>query len=104
MFSKVVRSWGYYVVLLSFKRFKLKFIKFKPYCKLSIQKHRLRSEAWIRLWGSGISYVDGKSLASPRFFYVPRKKIHSFFSWDRSAFIEIQWGIQCIESDIERFN
>ena len=49
---KVLRPWGFYVVLEESSHRKIKKIVVKPYARLSLQMHRYRKEHWTVLQGT----------------------------------------------------
>jgi len=97
--QKVYRNWGYYITLINLPFLKIKYLKFDG--SLSFQKHKLRSEFWIKLKGNGKFYLNGKFSNNNLFFYIPKKVIHSFSG--HANFIEFQFGVN-IENDIKRIS
>jgi cytidyltransferase-like protein len=109
---KTVRPWGYYRVLHEVPGMKVKELTVNPGKTLSMQKHKLRSEYWI--------VSEGQASVSSELaegYTVPTVKLEKHDSHDvRVAewhqltnpydvpvkIVEIQYGEDCIESDIER--
>lgn len=100
----VRRKWGYYLVLLNRKHFKVKLLWFRKSGQLSKQKHKKRSELWLFLKGAGIAYVDGErySLSEGMGFLVKADMWHWYLATTRTLVLEIQYGDKCEESDIVR--
>jgi cytidyltransferase-like protein len=109
---KTERSWGYYRVLHETPGMKVKELTVNPGCSLSMQKHRLRSEYWIVSEGSAIvnsMMPGGYSLPSLKLtkhneYKVPVEEWHQLTNpYDVPCrIVEIQYGEQCSEEDIER--
>ena len=111
---KTDRDWGYYRVLKDYgPEVKLKELVVNPLDRLSMQRHRERSEHWFV--AKGIATVYTLSEASSDIELVSKK--HKFESihvgmngWHMLAneekkplhIIEIQYGKNCVEEDIER--
>ena len=110
---KTSRDWGYYRVLYEYgKHTKLKEITVDPGHHLSMQRHTDRSELWFVSEGEATVYTINKS---SDFEIVEKYKQHQNVTinkrqWHMLAnetdmplrIIEIQYGDNCIESDIER--
>jgi len=109
---KTERSWGYYRVLHEVPGMKVKELTVNPGQKLSMQRHNLRSEYWIV--SEGRATVAGELAEG---YSVPIVKLEKHDShdirlteWHQLAnpyddpvkIVEIQYGEDCIESDIER--
>jgi cytidyltransferase-like protein len=109
---KTERPWGYYRVLHEVPGMKVKELTVNPGCSLSMQRHNLRAEYWI--------VSDGQALvnrATPLDFELPpatldkHDQLHVVKQeWHQLTnphehplkIVEIQYGEQCIEEDIER--
>ena len=52
------RPWGHWTDLARVKGYRVKRIVVNPRARLSLQKHKLRSEHWIVVSGSGSVLVD----------------------------------------------
>ena len=109
---KTERSWGYYRVLHSVNGLKVKELTVNPGCSLSVQRHWKRAEYWIVSEGSCIvrSELDGGyQLPSVTLERHQEHKIH-VAEWHQLTnpfdvpcrIVEIQYGAQCSEEDIER--
>ena len=101
------RPWGYFKVLSDEKNFKIKEITVFPHKRLSLQRHRHRSEHWLFLDGQAqITLGNHSFLALPgQSFDIPAGTIHRVANLHESnvRFIEIQTGDYFGEDDIERF-
>ena len=111
--QKTERQWGYWRVLdhKPEKGYKVKELVIYPGKSLSDQKHFKRSEQWIVLEGKvnmttewhGI--VDNKELIPHGMPYEINKEVWhkpSNQGTENAHILEIQWGSECIEEDIER--
>jgi cytidyltransferase-like protein len=109
---KTERPWGYYRVLHEVPGMKVKELTVNPGKSLSMQKHHLRAEYWIVSEGSAIvnsETVSGyqlpaKTLKKHEEYKVPVADWHQLTNpFDTPVkIVEIQYGEQCIEEDIER--
>jgi mannose-6-phosphate isomerase-like protein (cupin superfamily) len=109
---KTERQWGYYRVLHEVPGMKVKELTVDPGKSLSMQKHKLRSEYWIVSEGQAV--VNRKTLLnfepSPVILdkhdqlHIVRQEWHQLTNpYDKPLkIVEIQYGEQCIEEDIER--
>lgn len=105
------RTWGWYLVLLDRKHFKVKLLRFKKNGELSLQWHEHRSELWLFLSGRGyisdnkqcwyesLTWTFGNPGYARNIF--PMEK-HTFIAEKVTWVIEIQYGEKCEESDIVR--
>ena len=109
---KTERQWGYYRVLHEVSGMKVKELTVNPGKSLSMQKHNLRSEYWIVSEGQAVV-----NRATPLDFELPtatldkHDQLHiTTQEWHQLTnpynhplkIVEIQYGEQCIEEDIER--
>ena len=110
---KTERQWGYYRVLHeNGPNVKLKELTVDPGKSLSLQRHFKRSELWFVSEGVATLYtIDYSSDYSKQGTYEQFDIIHIFKdNWHQLAnetdtplkIIEIQYGEDCIEEDIER--
>ena len=103
---KTERQWGYYRVLHEVPGMKVKELTVNPGCSLSMQRHSKRSEHWQV--SEGIAQVDTE-------LEVRRLNLHDTIeipvgTWHRlynvtdkpCRIVEIQYGEDCAEEDIER--
>lgn len=105
------RPWGGYEVLHEGDGVKVKRIWVNPGKRLSLQRHKHRSEHWFIVSGfGGVITGDGSlidSNAAPGFsFDIEPGMVHRAYCNDTSTepmvFIEVQRGAYLEEDDIER--
>jgi cytidyltransferase-like protein len=109
---KTERQWGYYRVLHEVSGMKVKELTVNPGCSLSMQRHNLRAEYWIVSEGEAVvnrQMESNYSLPSVHLqkhveYKVPVKEWHQLTNPYASPVkvVEIQYGENCIEEDIER--
>lgn len=105
----VRRKWGWYFVLLDRKHFKVKLLRFKEGASLSKQYHKMRSELWLFLKGSG-QFWNGGEENDWGFFNVYNGDVvltgvrnwHKYEAGRTTWALEIQYGERCVEEDIVR--
>ena len=109
---KTERQWGYYRVLHDVVGCKVKELTVEPGKSLSMQRHQLRSEYWLVTHGECVvnsMMPNGYALPSKHLVKHQEFKI-SVTEWHQLTnpfevpckIVEIQYGEQCIEEDIER--
>jgi mannose-6-phosphate isomerase-like protein (cupin superfamily) len=102
------RPWGYYEVLSDLPDHKVKRIVVWPGKRLSLQRHRLRSEHWTIIAGSPVVTIDGKNvhMRVGQSIDIPVGTEHRIYNPDQDpvVFIEVQMGEYFGEDDIERFD
>ena len=100
----VARPWGSWDVIFDRNDFKGKYLCVDKGQRLSLQRHKKRSESWIVVKGHPV-VVKGKArvLLNPEdSIYIPKGEIHRIeAAHDDVRIIEVQHGI-CDENDIER--
>ena len=111
--QKTERQWGYWRVLdhKPEQGYKVKELVIYPGKSLSDQKHFKRSEQWIVLEGSVDMISEWKSNVN-RVLITPDRSPYEIGIevWHKPSnpgkenahILEIQWGSECIEEDIER--
>jgi cytidyltransferase-like protein len=110
---KTTRSWGYYCVLHTVgKRTKLKELTVNPKTCLSMQRHDKRAEFWFIAEGEAAVYsLDSSSdhdlighYKLHEYIFIARNQWHMLCNETDQPLklIEIQYGDDCIEEDIER--
>jgi D-beta-D-heptose 7-phosphate kinase/D-beta-D-heptose 1-phosphate adenosyltransferase len=111
---KTERVWGYYRVLHeNGTEVKLKELTVDPSKSLSMQRHQDRAEHWFVSEGTATVYtIDDKTTDSElegiynkhQHVHIPRTQWHQLVNetTEPLKIIEIQYGINCIENDIER--
>ncbi len=101
------RPWGYYQVLLDKPDHKVKEIVVYPGKRLSLQRHKHRSEHWTVISGSAVVTVNDKqvSLGAGQSVDIPAETKHRVHNpgTEPLVFIEVQTGSYFGENDIERF-
>jgi cytidyltransferase-like protein len=109
---KTERQWGYYRVLHEVAGMKVKELTVDPGKSLSMQKHSLRSEYWIVSEGQCVvnSQMAGGYSLPPNTLSKHQEYSIDVGDWHQLTnpfdvpckIVEIQYGEQCIEEDIER--
>ena len=109
---KTERQWGYYRVLHEVPGMKVKELTVNPGCSLSMQRHNLRAEYWIVSEGEAMvnrQMESGYSLPPVHLrqhieYKVLVREWHQLTNpFDVPVkVVEIQYGEQCVEEDIER--
>jgi D-beta-D-heptose 7-phosphate kinase/D-beta-D-heptose 1-phosphate adenosyltransferase len=107
---KVHRPWGYYRVLDDKPGYKVKELVIEPSKQLSMQRHFNRSEHWYILKGKCDIVTEYnqsiiKVTKHPNEEYVIGQKVwhQGQNNYDEPCHIlEVQYGVECIEADIER--
>jgi mannose-1-phosphate guanylyltransferase len=100
------RPWGSYTVLADKENFKVKYITVKPGHKLSLQKHKHRSEHWVVVQGCATVTNQDQvlELRPNEFTYIPAGAVHRLENKTEQEVIivETQIGSYLGEDDIER--
>jgi mannose-1-phosphate guanylyltransferase/mannose-1-phosphate guanylyltransferase/mannose-6-phosphate isomerase len=109
---KTLREWGYYRILHDVHGCKVKELTVEPGKSLSMQRHYKRSEYWLVTEGSCIVYrqMNGGYALPPihltehQEFKIPTDSWHQLSNPfnEPCSIIEIQYGEECTEEDIER--
>jgi cytidyltransferase-like protein len=109
---KTERTWGYYRVLHEVPGIKVKELTIDPGQAISMQYHNHRSEFWMVSEGRASVYtlklgpepVFVDELSAHEHFWVDQGLWHQLRNnTDRALkIVEIQYGEQCVEEDIER--
>lgn len=109
---KTVREWGYYRVLHDVPGCKVKELTVEPGKSLSMQKHFKRNEYWIVSEGAAdLHSMMSNGYALPiqilerhKSAYIPRGDWHKLTNPynEPCRIVEIQYGDECVEEDIER--
>jgi len=103
---KTYRPWGYYRVLYDIPGTKVKELVVEPGKSLSMQRHRLRSEYWKVTEGMArvVNDTGTTTLGVHGSYFVARTEWHQLTNPfpEPLKMIEIQYGPECIEEDIER--
>jgi mannose-6-phosphate isomerase len=100
------RPWGYFVVLSDESDHKVKRITVYPDKRLSLQRHRHRSEHWVIINGNALVTLEDNEipLKKGQSIDIPLHAAHRIrnIGQDNLIFIEIQQGKYFGEDDIER--
>jgi D-beta-D-heptose 7-phosphate kinase/D-beta-D-heptose 1-phosphate adenosyltransferase len=109
---KTLRSWGYYRVLHEVPGCKVKELTIEPGQGLSMQRHFERHELWHVSEGKcEVDQQMNSGYALPLITLVPGSQLAiPLGDWHRirnpfdkpCRIVEIQYGVQCVEEDIER--
>jgi len=109
------REWGSFFNLFETKNIKVKELIVGPGKSMSLQRHSKRNEIWLISEGfcdvnvpseNSISKSNIFRLNKFDHFHVPLGKWHQIYNPSNKPthIIEIQYGAECIEEDIERYN
>lgn len=102
------RPWGYFKVLADADDYKVKEITVFPGKRLSLQRHRRRSEHWYILSGRAEVTIEGRTslLVPGQSVDIPGNSLHRIASpgSEEVRFIEVQRGDYFGEDDIERID
>jgi len=105
--TKVYRPWGWYQIVSSEPRFKVKQLSIKSGAKLSLQKHAHRTEHWVVVKGDARVTQADKTfmLSTNESTYIPLNVKHSLenVTDNELRIVEVQTGTYLGEDDIERF-
>jgi mannose-6-phosphate isomerase-like protein (cupin superfamily) len=100
------RPWGFYEVLSDEPDHKLKRITVYPGKRLSLQRHRRRSEHWYIVQGSAVVTLDYREIeiAGGEAVDIPKGAAHRIKNPGKNnmVFVEVQTGDYFGEDDIER--
>lgn len=104
---KTLRNWGYYRVLHETgKTVKLKELVVEPNKELSMQRHSKRAEFWFVSAGIALLKTLDDAIIYKQFdtIHIPSGSWHQLVNAtdEPLKIIEIQYGSECIEEDIER--
>jgi mannose-6-phosphate isomerase-like protein (cupin superfamily) len=101
-----IRSWGKWRVVEEWPRVKVKEVIVDSHSALSYQKHEHRLEFWVVQSGSG-TFVKGDRhylVKTGNTMLIMKNEWHQIINGNTEPLvvIEIQFGKECIEEDIER--
>ena len=101
------RPWGNYRILFQEPGVWVKRVEVNPKSRLSLQKHKKRSEKWIVVLGKGVAVVQGKKITVKpgSVIDVPLGAVHRIGNTERKTllvFIEVACGSYLGEDDIIR--
>ncbi|MEW6088378.1 MAG: mannose-1-phosphate guanylyltransferase/mannose-6-phosphate isomerase [bacterium] len=102
------RPWGSYTVLEEGGRYKIKRIIVNKNAKLSLQRHKHRSEHWVVIKGIAKVTIGEKELIvrENESAYIPKTAVHRLENQGETSLeiIEVQNGEYLGEDDIERID
>jgi len=102
-----IRPWGRYRVLSDEADHKVKMIVVSEGKRLSLQRHRKRSEHWYIIRGNALVTLNNHSIkmSQGQSVDIPQSSIHRIENTGAGdvVFIEVQTGVYFGEDDIERF-
>ncbi|MGI9310666.1 MAG: mannose-1-phosphate guanylyltransferase/mannose-6-phosphate isomerase [bacterium] len=105
---RVHRPWGAYETVDAAPGYLVKRITVAPRARLSMQRHRHRSEHWIVVEGVARVHCDGvdSTLRANESTYIPPGRKHRLHNPGERPLelIEVQVGAHLSEDDIERFD
>jgi mannose-6-phosphate isomerase-like protein (cupin superfamily) len=105
---KTDRPWGSYTILNQGKGYKIKIVEVVPHKRLSLQKHKHRSEHWVVVEGEAKVILGEKafSLKENESTYIPKEGLHRLENPLEKPLriIEVQCGGYVEEDDIQRFD
>lgn len=100
------KPWGNYHIIAKNSGYQIKEIIVSVNSKLSLQKHKNRSEFWQIVKGKSKITLNGKEyyLKEKEYIYIPKNKVHRIenIGQENLIFIEIQLGEDLKEEDIIR--
>jgi mannose-6-phosphate isomerase len=103
--SRVERPWGWFETLGGGRGYLVKRLWIRAGARISLQRHRQRSEHWVVVEGDGVLECNGQAIeAAPgAVLEVPCGAIHRASAGQSNLLIvEVQRGEQLREDDIER--
>jgi mannose-6-phosphate isomerase-like protein (cupin superfamily) len=104
--EKATRPWGIYEKFYQENGVWVKRVEVKPGCRLSLQKHKHRSEKWVFVHGKGLAVVNDQEIpVEPgSVIDIPLGAIHRIGNTGQEnlIFIEVATGEILTEEDIIR--
>lgn len=105
-YEKIMRPWGYYQVLYTDNNIQIKFLQVEPGQKLSLQRHKRRSEIWVINEGLARVTINDKiyETVDEKCFVISAGDSHRLENIGQLSvkITEIQRGLYFGEDDIER--
>ncbi|MBW4529175.1 MAG: phosphomannose isomerase type II C-terminal cupin domain [Aphanothece saxicola GSE-SYN-MK-01-06B] len=106
--ARVHRPWGWFETLATGPGYLVKRILITADQRISLQRHRHRSEHWVVVSGAGEMECDGHGIVAVpgATLFVPCGGVHRAAAAAASdlEIIEVQLGTELREDDIERFS
>ena len=105
-YKKTIKPWGFFEVLMEDDKSKVKLLSIYPGQRISLQKHKYRSETWHIINGEA-NIVKGKEnliLHSGESVFIEKNQLHRLENKTKDALqiIEVQSGTYFGEDDIIR--
>ena len=99
------RAWGDFQVLDIYKNSLTKHLFIKEGKSISYQKHSHRDEVWTIIDGEGIFILDDveKNVQAGDVLTIKKGQKHMLKATTNLHFIEVQYGDEILEDDIERY-
>jgi mannose-6-phosphate isomerase len=100
------RPWGWFETVATGNGYQVKRLLIEADRRISLQRHRHRSEHWVVVAGNGILECDGERIAARAgsTLFVPCGSLHRASAGETALeIIEVQRGDDLREDDIERF-
>jgi mannose-6-phosphate isomerase-like protein (cupin superfamily) len=104
--ERVHRPWGWFETLATGNGYLVKRLRITAHRRLSLQRHRHRSEHWVVVAGGGMLTCDGERIAAAAgtTLFIPCGGLHRAEAGATDLeIIEVQRGEDLREDDIERF-
>ena len=100
------RPWGSYKTLEYGDTYQIKVISVNPQGKLSLQKHKHRSEHWVIVKGIATVTLSDTTIdyKAGEYVYIPKTAVHRVANYtkDEVLLVEVQQGSYLGEDDIIR--
>lgn len=105
-YNKEHRIWGYFEILREEDEYKVKKLVLYPKMKISLQRHKFRSEHWVVVKGKATVIKNDEKfyLEKNQSTYIEKGHVHQLINNTNSLLeiIEVQIGTYLGEDDIER--
>ena len=106
-YSIAVKPWGFFKTTVINNFYQSKVLHLIPGASISLQRHKLREEYWIVVYGIGEARIDdSKKLLNPgTIVFIPKNSIHRLTNksmQDTLVIVEVQLGESFKEDDVER--
>ncbi len=99
------RPWGIWEEYLNERNYRVKRLMIDPGKRLSLQKHKQRSECWVVVQGKGIVMLneEQRNVSIGDTVFIPREAVHRLQNKGSALLIviETQFGV-CLEEDVVR--
>jgi mannose-6-phosphate isomerase-like protein (cupin superfamily) len=99
------RPWGIWEEYLDEQIYRVKRLIVDPGKRLSLQKHKQRSECWVVVQGEGVVMLneEQREVSGGATIFIPREAVHRLENKGSAPLIviETQFGV-CLEEDVIR--